>query len=112
MLERHYTMNNKSFMDFVRGGKMREKLAMFAHKQWSGWMEYLFSKCFFNEDGTATIPKWAVDRWQRQIITPFEELDEQEKESDRKEADGMMEVLTTASTLHFVQVKQMLDGRR
>ncbi len=22
-----------------------EKLAQLAHQQWSGWMEYLFSKC-------------------------------------------------------------------
>jgi len=66
---------------------MREKLAEFAHKQWSGWMEYLFGKCTLNEDGTATIPKWAVDRWTRQLLTPYENLDEPEKESDRKEAD-------------------------
>jgi len=86
------------YPDNLRGGNMREKLAAFAHSQWSGWMEYLFSKCTVNEDGTATIPEWAVDRWQRQIKTAYENLDEQEKESDRKEADGMMAVLTTAST--------------
>ena len=72
---------------------MREKLAEFAHKQWSGWMEYLFSKCSVNNDGTATIPKWAVDRLTRQINTNYENLDEQEKESDRNEADGMIDVI-------------------
>jgi hypothetical protein len=75
------------------GGAMREKLAALAHAQWSGWMEYLFSKCTMNEDGTATIPAWAVERWQRQMKTPYAELPGDEKESDRTEADRMLEVM-------------------
>lgn len=74
----------------------REKLASYAHKQWSGWMDYLFSKCvnpIEADTGTVIIPKWAVERWKRQIETPYEELSEPEKESDRKEADGMLEII-------------------
>lgn len=71
----------------AQGGEtLLERLAALAHSQWSGWMEYLFSKCQFNSDGTATIPTWGVERWKRQINTPYEELSEPEKESDRKEA--------------------------
>ena len=72
------------------GPSARERLASLAHEQWSGWMEYLFSKCVFNLDGTATIPKWAVERWQRQMNTIYSLLDEQEKESDRREAEKMI----------------------
>jgi hypothetical protein len=57
----------------------REKLASYAHKQWSGWMDYLFSKCvnpIEADTGTVIIPKWAVERWKRQIKTPYEELSE------------------------------------
>lgn len=72
---------------------MRERLAALAHAQWSDWMEYLFSKCQMNEDGTAIIPAWAVERWQRQMNIPYSELPEDEKESDRAEADKMLEVL-------------------
>lgn len=57
-----------------------------AHEQWSGWMKYVFSVCKKNPDGTATIPKWAVDGWTRQINTPYRDLSEKEKESDRIEA--------------------------
>ncbi|MGX8701379.1 hypothetical protein [Caproiciproducens sp.] len=63
-----------------------EQGAHIAHKQWSGWMKYLFENSIQNTDGTVTIPKWAVDRWTRQINTPYEELTEEEKESDRIEA--------------------------
>ena len=65
----------------------REKIAELAHSQWSNWMKYLFSKGEKNEDGTWTMPKWAVDRWERQMNMPYSELNHDEKESDRKEAD-------------------------
>jgi len=53
-------------------------------------MEYLFSKCTFNDDGTATIPEWAVTRWQRQIAAPFVDLREAEQETDLREADKLL----------------------
>lgn len=73
--------------------ELREKLAQLAHSQWSGWMEYLFSKGTFNDDGTWTMPAWAVERWKRQMITPYADLPEPEQESDRKEADKFLEVI-------------------
>lgn len=72
----------------------REQLAALAHRQWSGWMHYLFSKGTFNEDGTWTMPVWAVERWQRQMKTPYSELSNDEKEQDRKEADRMIKILS------------------
>ena len=72
---------------------LREQLADLAHQQWSGWMRYLFSKGTFNEDGTWTMPAWAVERWQRQMITSYEALSETEQESDRHEADKFLALL-------------------
>ena len=48
-----------------------EKLAEYAHVQWSGWMIYLFSKGIFNSDGTWTMPGWTVDRWTKQMNTKY-----------------------------------------
>jgi hypothetical protein len=72
---------------------MREKLAEFAHCQWSGWMKYLFEKCEIGHNGTMIIPAWAVARWTRQMNSKYNELCELEKDSDRKEADGMIDVI-------------------
>ena len=72
----------------------REILAELAHAQWSGWMEYLFSKGTHNEDGTWTMPAWAVERWKRQTETPYADLSFDEKESDRKEADKFLLALS------------------
>ena len=77
---------------------MREKLANLEHERWAGWMKYLFSKCTFNEDGTATIPVWAVENWQRQMNTPYSELSEKEKESDRAEVDKTLVLLSGKGT--------------
>lgn len=70
---------------------LREKLADLCHRQWSGWMEYLFSKCDL-VSGKAVIPEWAVQRWQMQIDTPYKDLSLDEQESDRKEADKFLEI--------------------
>jgi len=72
--------------------ELREKLAELAHSQWSGWMDYLFSKSVSKAGGTCMIPAWAVKRWHRQMKTPYSELSEEEKDSDRKEADDVLEM--------------------
>lgn len=75
---------------------LREQLACLAHDQWSGWMQYLFDKATLNADGTATLPAWAVARWQRQMTTPYHLLSIPEQESDRTEADKVLAVLTAS----------------
>ena len=72
---------------------VKEHLAKYAHQAWSDWMIYLFEKSTKNDDGTVTIPVWAVKRWQRQAQTPYDELPEIEKESDRSEALDILNVL-------------------
>ena len=79
---------------------MREILAKLAHEQWSGWMDYLFSKCIpykpgdvQAEEGAMIIPKWAVERWKQQASTSFSDLSAEEKDSDRTEADKFMAVI-------------------
>jgi len=71
---------------------LREELAKYAHEAWSGWMRYVFSESGLHSDGTMIIPKRAVERWTRQIITPYDELPEVEKDSDRDEADRILDI--------------------
>lgn len=90
-------------------GELREKLAEYAHVAWSGWMKYLFEKCEGDAPaGTLTIPKWAVERWQRQMTAKYEDLPEEEKKSDRDEADRMLEIVLKACH-HQTLVRDPLD---
>jgi len=85
---------------------LREKLAKYAHDAWSGWMKYLFEKSTKNPDGTVTIPKWAVDRWTRQMNTDYWDLSQDERESDRKEADKIIDIMQAEfSFKKFEEVK-------
>jgi hypothetical protein len=75
----------------------REQLAALAHEQWSGWMDYMFSKCTILPGDMLAIPAWAVARWTRQMQTPYAELSEEEKDSDRAEADRVLALLETTN---------------
>lgn len=71
----------------------REELAELAHSQWSGWMEYMFAWGRVEEHGCFIIPKELYERWSRQMTTPYSQLSEREKDSDRKEADRVIAML-------------------
>jgi hypothetical protein len=61
-----------------------EKLAALEHEQWAHWTEYMVKSVpveFSNED---------IKRWRRQIETPYEELSEYEKDSDRRWASKVL----------------------
>lgn len=90
----------------VDATQLRESLAEYAHEAWSGWMKYLFGKGTFGvvevEPGlgeqTWTMPSWAIQRWARQMDTPYAALPESEKESDRQEADRMLAIMQRTTT--------------
>lgn len=82
----------KPFQEFGET-EIRERLADLCHKQWSGWLNYMFSKGTFNPDGTWTMPAWAVERWKRQMETPYSELSKSEQDSDRNEADKFLTLI-------------------
>ena len=82
--------------------EVREQLAAVQHEIWSNWMKYLFSKCGVSEmnscvpmyNGVAmTIPPGMVEHWKRQMTTPYAELTEKERESDRHQADKVIAIV-------------------
>lgn len=62
-----------------------EEFANLEHERWSKWQQWVFDCSIENEDGSVTIPKEKVERWKRQIATPYTELTEEEKQSDREQ---------------------------
>ena len=67
--------------------------AAIAHEQWDGWMKYMFGRCKTAEDGSVSIPGDLVERWTRQMNTAYADLPEEEKASDRVEAQKYMDWL-------------------
>lgn len=62
-----------------------ETLSALEHDRWAHWQNYLHSKCKENDDGSLTIPKELVEKWNAQIQTSYSDLTEKEKESDREQ---------------------------
>ena len=61
-----------------------EKLADSEHERWSRWMRWMFTDTNYTEENVA--------RWKKQMRTPYSELSEGEKDSDRKEARRTIEI--------------------
>lgn len=66
-----------------------EKLAALEHEQWVGWTEWMMEKW----DETHSSGETYQARWRRQLATPYEDLSEAEKESDRIEARKVLTLL-------------------
>ena len=83
----------KTYKENIEKKELREKLSYWQHEIWSYWMKYLFSLCKKNEDGNYIIPKEKVDRWKRQIDTPYNKLSKSEKNSDREQVDRYLPII-------------------
>lgn len=71
----------------------RERLANLMHEIWAHWMKYVFARCWETLDADMVIPFDFASRWQRQMDMDYEQLSEQDKESDRQQADKILAVL-------------------
>lgn len=72
---------------------LRERLAVYAHEAWAGWMSYLLAKTRYTDDGGKKIEFSDVDRWKRLMETSYSDLKEDEKRSDRAQADKILAIL-------------------
>ncbi len=79
----------------MNGQELIEQLADKEHASWARWMRYLFSKCEFLPDGRVAIPPGLMGRWTRQATTPYAQLSEQEKQSDRDEVAHILPIIST-----------------
>ncbi len=74
-----------------------EQLAAIEHERWADWQKYLHSKCSEPNvwwcAGALIIPAELVAQWERQIATPYADLSEHEKESDRKQVRRYWELI-------------------
>ena len=62
---------------------LRERLAALEHEQWAHWTRHLLDH----------LTPENLERWRRQIATPYDQLSEPEKQRDREWADRVLEVI-------------------
>lgn len=79
-----------------RMSELTEVLAAIEHERWSHWQRYMHGKCVRGPDGSLTIPPDLVEQWERQSSTPYSELSETERESDRDQVRRYLPVVMEA----------------
>jgi hypothetical protein len=62
-----------------------EQLAALEHQRWAHWQRYVHSQGSRQADGSLVLPAHLVQHWEHQIGTPYEDLPNTEKESDREQ---------------------------
>jgi hypothetical protein len=77
--------------------QLLETLAAIEHERWSHWQRYMHGKCVpQGGDGALLIPADLVRQWENQIATPYSELTEEEKESDREQVRKYLPLIVSA----------------
>ena len=66
-------------------GGLIERLAALEHERWSHWQRYMHSKGIRQPDGSLLLPAEFVTRWENQIATKYQDLSDEQKESDREQ---------------------------
>ena len=84
----------------LRHHELIEELAAAEHERWAHWQRYLHEQCIPGPDGSLTIPAELVRRWAAQMNTPYTDLSETEKNSDREQVERYLPLIERA-----------LDGR-
>lgn len=86
----------------LRDPELLEKLAAAEHERWAHWQRYLHQQCIPGPDGSLTIPADLVRQWTEQMDTPYDDLTEAEKDSDRDQVARYLPLIEQA----------LVDGQR
>lgn len=80
----------------LESSEVIDRLASIEHDRWAHWQRYVHAHCQRSEDGSLVIPPDLVARWERQAETPFVDLSEDERESDRQQVREYLPVVIEA----------------
>ena len=73
-----------------------DELAAIEHERWSHWQRYMHSKGVRQADGSLVLPAELVERWERQAATDYDDLPDQEQESDREQVNRYLPIIAAA----------------
>jgi hypothetical protein len=82
--------------DVLGSPQLIEELAAIEHERWSHWQRYLHAQCEPRVDGSLAIPADLVYQWTLQMNTPYAELSEKEKDSDREQVHRYLPTIAAA----------------
>lgn len=94
------TTSNLNFRTILEDEAFIDVLAAVEHERWAHWQQHLHDQCRRTKDGSLVIPAQLVKRWATQIATPFAQLSEAERESDREQVRRYLPLIVEELTRH------------
>jgi len=98
----------------VENGELREQLAAIEHERWADWQKWCHK--VLRENNPSPEQGDILERWDRQIETPYAELSEKEKQSDREQVDRYWQLVQAHTNAEIAKVldrlQHELDGGR
>ena len=88
--------SNETTPSALESAALMEQLAKVEHERWSHWQRYVHSQCHRAENGSLVIPAELARRWDAQMSTVYQDLDEDEKESDREQVRRYLPLIAEA----------------
>ena len=73
-----------------------EELAAIEHERWAHWQRFMHDQGVRQADGSLVLPAELVTKWDRLIATPYAELTEKERESDREQVQRYLPTVARA----------------
>ncbi len=71
--------------EVLESARAVDRLAAIEHERWAHWQRYVHDQCERREDGALVVPAELAQRWETQMSTPYDELSDEEQESDREQ---------------------------
>lgn len=94
---------NEDIQAVLESPELLEKLAAIEHERWAHWQQYMHDQCQRADDGSMIIPAELAQRWQTQIATPYGDLTDAEKDSDREQVRRFLPTIGAAIDAAAVQ---------
>lgn len=88
LLDKVDARDSLRFLETLEG-----KLGAIYHAHWSQWVNELFEKATYNEDGSMTLPREVITRWSRHVALLWPEMTHKEQAEARKAAAKFLVVL-------------------
>ncbi len=82
--------------------ELREQLAAIEHERWADWQKYCHR--VLRDNNPSPEQGDILERWDRQIETPYAELSEAEKQSDREQVDRYWHLIQAHTNAEIAKV--------
>ena len=88
--------------------ELREQLAAIEHERWADWQKYCHK--VLRDNNPSPEQGDILERWDRQINTPYAELSEKEKDSDREQVDRYWHLVQAHTNAEIARTLDRLES--